>query len=98
MKKLFNSVAFKSKPTENRVSGETREISYAIHEGYKNEPYLHLVMSSPTNNGGSNDMTLNISREDMIEILNDIVDEWPEIVDSYIAPVREGTEVIPVFR
>jgi hypothetical protein len=98
MKKLFNSVAFKSTATENHISGETREIKYSIHEGYKNKPYLHLVMSSPSEGGGTSDMTLDISREDIIEILNDIVDEWPEIVDSYNAPLREGIEVIPVFR
>lgn len=98
MKKLFNSVAFKNEATGNRISGETLEIKYAIHEGYKNKPYLHLVISNPSKNGGSSDMTLDISREDMIEILNDIVDEWPEIVDSNNAPLREGTEVIPVFR
>ena len=98
MKKLFNSVAFKTTPTENQFSEETRDISYAIHEGYKNKPYLHLLMSNPSENDGSSDMALDISREAMIEILNDIVDEWPEIVDSYNAPVREGTEVIPVFR
>lgn len=98
MKKLFNSVAFKTKATENRISEETREIKYAIHEGYENKPYLHLVMSIPSKSGGSSDMTLDISREDMIEILNDIVDEWPEIVDSYNAPLTEGAEVIPVFR
>ena len=98
MKKLFNSVAFNNTATENRTSEETREIKYAIHEGYKNEPYLHLVMSSPSKTGGLSEMTLDISREDIIEILNDIVDEWPEIVDSYSAPLREGIEVIPVFR
>ena len=33
----------------------------------------------------------------MVEILNDIVDEWPEIVDLHKAPVKRWVEVLPVF-
>ena len=97
MKKLFNSVAIQGKGAEISDFEETSDVKYAIHEGYQNRPYLHLVISSALKGERLNDLVVDISREDMIDILNDLVDEWPEIIDFDDAPVKQGVQVIPVF-
>ncbi len=97
MKKLFDSVAFQNTATVSSFNGDTRDIKYAVDDGYENKPYLHLAISTPLKDGGTSDVNVDISREDMVEILNDIVDEWPEIIDSHKVSVKEGISVIPVF-
>jgi len=97
MKKLFDSVAFQSTAAESESYEDTQDIKYAVDDGYENNPYLHLAITTPLKDGGTRDVNVDISREDIVEILNDIVDEWPEIIDSHKVSVKEGIEVIPVF-
>ncbi len=93
MKKLFDSVVFQNDAMTNPL----RKIQYSVQDGQENKPYLHLVVSTSSEDEKPNDTVLDISREDMVEIINDIVDEWPEIVDFHKAQVKDGVEVIPVF-
>jgi len=98
MKKLFDSVAYRCGAATNIDFKDTRNVKYDVSDGYDDgKPRLRLVFSARSSQQDECDFEIDISREDMVDILNDIVDEWPEIVDPPLTAVKEGIELIPTF-
>ena len=89
MKKLFDSVAFEEDVRTGIHRHETIGIAYEFLDSDSASPYIRITFKMALTDGGMTDIELDIPRDDMVDLLNEVVDEWPEIVDCQ--PVHETT-------
>ena len=97
MKKLFDSIAFEGDVISGVHKHETVGISYDFRDSEGASPYVRITFNMALADGGKTDIELDIPRDDMVDLLNEVVDEWPEIVDIQPVKVRRGVRVLPIF-
>ncbi len=97
MKKLFDSVAFEDAVSAGTHKHETVGIAYDFRDSEGAHPYVRITFNMALADGGKTDIELDIPRDDMVDLLNEVVDEWPDVVDCQPVRVRRGVRVLPTF-
>ena len=78
MNKLFDSIAFKSSQTQMAHTQKIVGINYDFRDSEGLNPYVRITVSIPSVAGEPTDIELDIPREDMVDLLNEVIDEWPD--------------------
>lgn len=97
MNKLFDSIAFRISDLQKARPQKIVGINYDFRDSEGMNPYVRITVSIPSSKGDFTDIELDITREDMVDLLNEVIDEWPEIVDYSPVRVKRGVRVLPTF-
>ena len=97
MKQLFDSVVFEEATHGAPHMQASNKIAYEFLDSDGLRPYVRITFSIPGSTNEETEIELDIPQDDMVDLLNDVVDEWPEVVDCSPVRVKRGVQLIPTF-
>ena len=97
MNRLFDSIAIEGSACGGFRTCKTGRIDYEFCDSDEAKPYVKIEFALPLPDGEMADFELDIPRDDMVDLLNEVIDEWPDIVECSPVKVRRGVKTIPIF-